>query len=297
MNRPRLAAFAVRPPHGSGRGVRQLIASMLLVAACGWASGQGLTQNTDNLSANTAQGQPTNNGAIRLREPAAEAAQDKSSTTDKLRKSRKSRDRDGEPFEPVELPRLSEFETYVNKLAFPPDTQRADFTLIRRLGADLMTDGRKDEPVVDYSPLVPPDYLISAGDEIVLSVWGSVDAELRLVVDRSGRITVPRAGTILLSGVRYADVAALISQRLSQVFKNFQVSVSLGQLRGVRVYVTGFVERPGAYTVNSLSSIANALVRAGGPVGVGELPQHPAQARTGRGLDAGLLRPAAQGGP
>ena len=51
----------------------------------------------------------------------------------------------------------------------------------------------------------------------------------------------------------------------AQTFKNFQLSVSLGQLRGVRVFVTGFVVRPGAYTVNALSSIANAVVRAGGP--------------------------------
>ncbi len=155
------------------------------------------------------------------------------------------------------LPKPSEFEVYVNRLAAP--------NIIRRLGADLMTDPDRANPAVDYSPLVPPDYLLSAGDEIVVSIWGSVDAELRLTVDRSGRITVPRGGSILVSGVRYADLPALITQRLAQVFKNFQVSVSLGQLRGVRVYVTGFVDRPGAYTVNALSSISAALVRAGGP--------------------------------
>ncbi|MEO7855236.1 MAG: SLBB domain-containing protein [Rubrivivax sp.] len=160
-------------------------------------------------------------------------------------------------------PRLSEFEVYVNRLTGP--TAAPNAPLIRRLGAELMTDPFSPGQVVDYSPLVPPDYLVSAGDEIVVTIWGSVDAELRLTVDRSGRITVPRAGSILVSGVRYAELPALIAQRLAQVFKNFQVSVSLGQLRGVRVYVTGFVERPGAYTVNALSSIASALVRAGGP--------------------------------
>ena len=56
-----------------------------------------------------------------------------------------------------------------------------------------------------------------------------------------------------------------IRLRVAQTFKNFQLSVSLGQLRGVRVFVTGFVARPGAYTVNALSGMAHALVRAGGP--------------------------------
>jgi protein involved in polysaccharide export with SLBB domain len=96
-------------------------------------------------------------------------------------------------------------------------------------------------------------------------MWGSVDADLRLVVDRSGRISVPRVGTIMVSGVRYADLPATISQRVAQTFKNFQLSVSLGQVRGARVFVTGFAVRPGAYTVSALSSIANAVVRAGGP--------------------------------
>ena len=129
-----------------------------------------------------------------------------------------------------------------------------------------MIDQNRDGEVIDFSPLVPPDYLISAGDEIVLSIWGSVDAELRLFVDRSGRITdAARRGSIMVSGVRYADLPAIISQRVAQTFKNFQLSVSLGQLRGVRVYVTGFVVRPGAYTVSALSSMANAVVRAGGP--------------------------------
>jgi protein involved in polysaccharide export with SLBB domain len=162
--------------------------------------------------------------------------------------------------EPAVPAPLSEFEDYVNRLA-PPSTAQP----IRRLGAALMADPVQGIELTDFNPLVPPDYLIAPGDEIVLSIWGSVDADLRLVVDRSGRISVPRVGAIMLSGVRYADLPAVISQRVAQVFKNFQLAVSLGQLRGVRVYVTGFVARPGVYTVNALSSVSAALVRAGGP--------------------------------
>lgn len=117
----------------------------------------------------------------------------------------------------------------------------------------------------DYNPVVPADYLLRAGDELVVTLWGSVDADLRLQVDRSGRITIPRVGPIFVSGVRYADLPEVISRRVALVYKNFQVSVSLGQLRGVRVYVTGFVDRPGAVVVNSLSTLVQALLRTGGP--------------------------------
>lgn len=219
--------------------------------------GTASAPNTDN-NANVVSG-PT-----RLRQNPQDAATPPGA-------NRAARNADGRERREIELierepPQPSEFEIYVNSIAFPAQVLLPGAPLrLQRLGAALMTEPGQGVDVVDYSPLVPPDYLISAGDEIVLSIWGSVDAELRLVVDRSGRITVPRVGSIMVSGVRYAELPAVISQRVGQTFKNFQLSVSLGQLRGVRVYVTGFVARPGAYTVNALSSMANALVRAGGP--------------------------------
>lgn len=164
----------------------------------------------------------------------------------------------------------SEFERYVNRIAFPDQLQMVGEDLqIRRLGAKFVTAGNRDVDAVDFSPLVPADYVVSVGDEIVLSLWGSVDGELRLVVDRSGRITVPRVGAIMVAGVRYGELTATISRRVAQFFKGFEISVSMGKLSGVRVFVTGFAVRPGAYNVNALSSIANAVVRAGGPSAAG----------------------------
>jgi protein involved in polysaccharide export with SLBB domain len=171
---------------------------------------------------------------------------------------------EGEVLEPIKLEppyKPGEFERYVQGLSDGKD--------VRRFGADLMTGPRAAAEAQDYNPLVPPDYLLQAGDEVVLTIWGSVDADLRLMVDRTGRISVPRVGSIMVSGVRYADLPEVISRRVAQVFKNFQLSVSLGQLRGVRVYVTGFVSKPGAYTVSSLSTIIGALIKAGGPSSAG----------------------------
>jgi protein involved in polysaccharide export with SLBB domain len=139
---------------------------------------------------------------------------------------------------------------------------------IRRFGAELMTPV-DDTDTADTLPLVPPDYLIKPGDEILLTIWGSVDSDLRLLVDRSGRISIPRVGPVLVSGVRYADLPATINQRVAQVFRNFQLSVSLGQLRGQRVYVTGFVAKPGSYNVSSLATVVHALLKAGGPSAAG----------------------------
>lgn len=154
-----------------------------------------------------------------------------------------------------------EFEKYVQKMV------DADQPFVHRLGSQLLSGASSDGS--DASPLVPADYLLVPGDELQLSISGSVDADLRLVVDRSGRIVVPRVGPVMVAGVRYADVPDVIRQRVARQFKNFDVTVSLAQLRGIRVYVTGFATNPGLYSLNSLSTISAALSKAGGPSAAG----------------------------
>lgn len=161
--------------------------------------------------------------------------------------------------------RPGEFEQFVQRRAGQDEKTEPELQ-IRRFGAELVT-GPADS--ADAAPLVPPDYLIKPGDEVIVTIWGSVDADLRVPVDRSGRISIPRVGPILVAGVRYADLQAAVTQRVAQVFRNFQLSVSLGQLRAQRVYVTGFASRPGTYTVGSLATVLQALMQAGGPAAAG----------------------------
>lgn len=153
----------------------------------------------------------------------------------------------------------SEFETYVSELAGVP---------IQRLGSDLMLPSRSIASI-EANRQVPPDYVVGLGDEIQLTIWGSVDADLRLTVDRAGRIVVPRVGPVVVAGVRHADLNELLTRRVGQVFKNFQLSATLGRLRSIRYYVTGFVARPGAYSVSSLATVMTGLVQAGGPAAAG----------------------------
>ena len=176
----------------------------------------------------------------------------------------------------------NEFEAYVQGLTEPAGLTGPNQDRVRRFGSDLLTGPAASLSAPDYSPVVPPDYLLQAGDELVLTLWGSVDADLRLQVDRSGRINVPRVGPIMVSGIRYSDLPDVISRRVATVFKNFQLSVSLGQLRGLRVYVTGFVQHPGVQVVSSLSTLAQTVMRAGGPSSAGSFRN--VQLRRGREL-------------
>lgn len=161
---------------------------------------------------------------------------------------------------PPPPPPPGDFDLYVRRLNNDVAVPRLGIDALQTLGSVDATDG---------ASLVPPDYILRAGDELLITIWGAVDADMRLQIDRSGRIVIPRVGPAMLAGVRYDQAAEVITRRVGQVFKNFQISVTLGQLRGMRVYVTGFVQQPGVVWVNSLATVAHALFQAGGPSAAG----------------------------
>lgn len=224
-------------------------------------------------------------GADPTRQPATESTEQPGPTVLRQTDRRTPQGRDGgtgrsvnapPPAERVYVP--GEFERFVQRLAGPGAAGSTGE--IRRFGAELVT-GRFDaqgttpgEPQAEaLSPVVPPDYAVAPGDEVLITLWGSVNADLRLVVDRGGRVNVPRVGAIQVAGVRYADLPSVVERRVAQVFKNFQLSVALGQLRGLRVFVTGFVGQPGTYTVSALSTVLGTLMQAGGPSAAGSFRQ------------------------
>lgn len=170
----------------------------------------------------------------------------------------------------------SDFELFVRQQAGITRAQgdRADaewLDTLRRFGADLMVPQvRTPEGLsLDLPTAVPDDYQLSAGDEVLVNIWGSVDANLRLVVDRSGQLAIPRVGAISVNGVRFGELRGQIMRRAGQQFKNFDVAVSMGRVRTIRVYMTGFVSTPGAQSLSGLSTVLQALVAAGGPSAVG----------------------------
>ena len=120
-----------------------------------------------------------------------------------------------------------------------------------------------------FSPLdrvpVTPDYIVGPGDELLISSWGQVDIDYRATVDRNGAISIPRIGNINVAGVRYQDLEAHIKRSIGRVFTNFDLKVTMGQLRSIQIFIVGQALRPGTYTVSSLSTLVNALFAAGGP--------------------------------
>jgi len=111
---------------------------------------------------------------------------------------------------------------------------------------------------------IPPQYVLGPGDNIKLQYYGSQSASLGLVVDREGVIELPKVGAIGVAGMTFVDARALIAEQVRQKMIGVTVSVTMGRLRAIRVFVLGDVNYPGSYIVSGLSTISHALYAAGG---------------------------------
>ncbi|WP_158615287.1 SLBB domain-containing protein [Acidipila sp. EB88] len=136
-------------------------------------------------------------------------------------------------------------------------------------GHDLFRDPGTFASLPDAPPTT--DYVVSTGDQVLVRMWGPVTMNEALTVDRSGNIYLPQVGTVHVAGLAYAALTGQIRNEVSRVFRNFNLSVDLGRLHSIQIFVTGQARRPGSYTVSSLSTLVNAVFASGGPSPVGSL--------------------------
>ncbi len=159
-----------------------------------------------------------------------------------------------------------------SKTFFPPDPI-TDFQRIVRsstgemlpiFGRDLFQQAPSTFAPADQIP-VTSDYVVGPGDEVLVRLWGPESFNSQLTVDTSGSIYIPRVGAIHVAGLRSDELQQQISSEVNHTYRNYRISVSLGQLRSIQVYVVGEARRPGAYTISALSTVLNALFVSGGP--------------------------------
>lgn len=116
-----------------------------------------------------------------------------------------------------------------------------------------------------------PGYVIGPNDELRIRIWGQVDYSGNLRVDRSGAIYLPDVGPVQVAGLQFSALDRRLREAVAKLYRNFDLSVDLGPIRSMQVYVTGQARRPGVYTISSLSTLVDALFASGGPSGQGSL--------------------------
>jgi protein involved in polysaccharide export with SLBB domain len=123
---------------------------------------------------------------------------------------------------------------------------------------------------MDHIP-VPTNYVIGPGDQLLIRIWGKVDLDTSLTVDRNGQISIPKVGTLDVAGLHYEQLDGYLRTAVGTIYKDFELNVTLGRLRSIQIYILGSSRQPGAYTVSSLSTLIDALFASGGPSAAGSI--------------------------
>ncbi len=142
---------------------------------------------------------------------------------------------------------------------------------LKRFGSDIF---RPDVVGMSNFPMdlpAGPDYVLGSGDTVTIDLWGGVTQRISRPVDREGRISLPDAGPVVVSGLTLAEAQRVVQRALEPQYHDARVELSVTRLHTVRIYVVGDVQRPGAYDISSLSTPLNALYAAGGPTATGSL--------------------------
>lgn len=139
-------------------------------------------------------------------------------------------------------------------------------------GANLFQNVPSTFAPLDMAP-VSPDYVLGPGDELRVRVWGQVNFQVNVRVDRAGEIYIPitQIGPIHVAGLPVSQLDAHLRQAIGRVYRNFDLLADVGQIRAIQIYVAGEARRPGVYTVSSLSTLVDALFASGGPSVQGSL--------------------------
>jgi protein involved in polysaccharide export with SLBB domain len=141
----------------------------------------------------------------------------------------------------------------------------------QRFGTQVFRDGLRDSRSIPMDLPVGPEYVVGPGDSLTINLWGGISTKILRVVDRQGRVTLPEAGPLLVSGRSLGEVQQAMQKAISAEYRDTSVEVAVARLRTIRIYVVGEVNNPGAYDISSLSTVLNALVSAGGATRQGSL--------------------------
>ena len=111
---------------------------------------------------------------------------------------------------------------------------------------------------------VVPDYRISAEDVIEISVWKEPDLQREAIVRPDGGISFPLVGNVQAAGLTPQELEETIRAGIETFIPDAVVTVSVLEVRGMRIYVTGKVRSPGQFVVGRYVDVVQAITLAGG---------------------------------
>lgn len=140
-------------------------------------------------------------------------------------------------------------------------------------GADLFKNSKLTfEPNLNIA--TPKNYVIGPGDELMIDIYGDSEASYNLKVSTEGNINVEYIGIVQVAGLTIEAATSRIRLQMTKVYAGLssgstKLNIAIGNIRSIKVILTGEIVKPGTYTIPSLANVFNALYSSGGPTDKG----------------------------
>jgi len=151
-------------------------------------------------------------------------------------------------------------------VAFPAVAQEQQERPVQG-GPAPFTPGEIIKPVdetVPAAPVDPKSYVIGAEDQLMVRVWREPEVSAAVIVRPDGKITLPLIGEVQAGGQTPERLTDTITEKLSEFLNRPEVMVSVTAIRSKKYYLTGQVNRTGAFPLVVPTTVLEALSGAGG---------------------------------
>ncbi len=122
----------------------------------------------------------------------------------------------------------------------------------------------------------PDNYVLGAGDEVIVDVWGNSQMTHQTIVTPEGRVFLPNVGPVTVAGLTMGEATTRLRNSLAAIYEGLydgsvHMKLSLSGIRSIQVNVMGEVGVAGTYTLPSLATLFHAIYVAGGVSEIGTL--------------------------
>lgn len=108
-------------------------------------------------------------------------------------------------------------------------------------------------------------YKLEYGDRLKVKLWGKLEADFDLFINKDGNLMIPSIGKVDVNGLTLEEAQIAIKKAIDIKYTNVEVEVSLASTPSIFVRVVGHINKPGAYLINPATSIPGVIAKAGGP--------------------------------
>ncbi len=139
-----------------------------------------------------------------------------------------------------------------------PDYKERNFQSVSDSSRKVITNG------VGESSIDPGDYKVGPGENIFISISGIEEINLNLTINAENYLFIPKVGGINLKGLTLTQAKEKIRAILEKNYRNVEIFISLGNLKKIKVFLVGDIQKPSSLVIESNAKLLDLLLSSGG---------------------------------